>query len=52
MPLNTNRWPKIKPQPGFPNTLHIETFEERQILTKYKKGDNFNRRNTLEYFEE
>jgi len=26
---------------------HIETFEERPILAKYKEGDNFKRRNTL-----
>jgi len=25
----------------------METFEERPILSKYKEGDNFNRRNTL-----
>jgi hypothetical protein len=27
-------------------TMKNKTFEERSILTKYKEGDNFNRRNT------
>ena len=30
----------------------IETFEERPILLKFKKGENFNNRNTLKYFED
>jgi hypothetical protein len=29
-----------------------ETFEERPILPKFKEGENFNRRNTLKYFED
>jgi hypothetical protein len=29
-----------------------EAFEEHPILAKYKEGDNFNRRNTLRYFED
>jgi hypothetical protein len=28
-----------------------ETFEEHPILSKFKEGENFNRRNTLKYFE-
>jgi len=30
----------------------VETFEEHPILLKFKKGENFNRRNTLKYFED
>jgi len=30
----------------------IETFEECPILSKFKEGENFNRRNTSEYFED
>jgi len=30
----------------------IETFEEHPILFKFKEGENFNRRNILEYFED
>jgi len=30
----------------------IETFEEYPILSKFKEGEKFNRRNTLEYFED
>ena len=33
-------------------SLQLEMFEECPILAKYKEGDNFNRRNTLEYFED
>jgi len=29
-----------------------ETFEEHQILLKFKEGENFNHRNTLRYFED
>ncbi|RLC22863.1 MAG: hypothetical protein DRH56_08205, partial [Deltaproteobacteria bacterium] len=29
-----------------------ETFEKCSILAKFKKGENFNRRNTLKYFED
>jgi hypothetical protein len=29
-----------------------ETFEKRQFLFKFKKGENFNQRNTIEYFED
>jgi len=29
-----------------------ETFEERPVLFKFKEGKNFNRRNTLQYFED
>jgi len=29
-----------------------ETFEEHPTLPKYKEGENFNHRNTLEYFED
>ncbi len=29
-----------------------ETFEEHSILSKFKEGENFNRRNTLKYFED
>ena len=32
--------------------LCIETFEECPILSKCKEGDNFNHRNTFEYFED
>ena len=37
---------------GFENITYRETFEEHSILPKYKEGDNFNRRNTFEYFED
>ena len=29
-----------------------ETFEECPVLYEFKEGDNFNRRNTLKYFED
>jgi len=29
-----------------------EAFEKRSILFKVKEGENFNRRNTLKYFED
>jgi hypothetical protein len=29
-----------------------ETFAEYSILLKFKEGENFNRRNTLKYFED
>jgi len=32
--------------------LLLEPFEEHPILTKFKEGGNFNRRNTLKYFED
>jgi len=32
--------------------IFYETFEERPILSKFKEGENFNRRNTLKYFED
>jgi hypothetical protein len=34
------------------NHLLKEAFEERSILSKFKEGENFNRRNTLKYFED
>jgi len=29
-----------------------ESFEERPILLKFKEGEKFNHRNTIEYFED
>jgi len=38
---NGTRTEKVYPRPG------IETFAKCSILFKYKKGENFNHRNTL-----
>jgi hypothetical protein len=42
--MEQNRYPA--------NSRVLETFEERPILLKFKEDENFNRRNTLKYFED
>jgi len=39
----------VKPKPA---VLALEAVRERDILSKIKKGENYNHRNTSKYFED
>jgi hypothetical protein len=43
----------LSPDPGVPESMiEYETFERCSILFKFKEREDFNRRNTFEYFED
>jgi hypothetical protein len=42
----------VKSKPGPWARILYETFGKCPILFKAKEGDNFNHRNTIEYFED